>query len=218
MDDRQFIHSVLGIRFSLYTLVVVLLVSSRCAIGTPINCTTYQSSSSYEVRAQRAWKACLEDTACKDIYDQRRRADFDIFSFLARRIVDSRDPIRDIYCSSDGSVASEENLWQLYLKAAIKSESICDVNHHHVLDEDGMTSYCACDPDKQCGSSGTNLTAIVVLFILISIGLIVLAATTIFKIYASLRAYDQWLRTTREGKTNEKRLLLKRHELFRNTL
>ncbi len=206
-----------------FLLPLLLLILPLLLHGELINCSTYSSPLTYEARSQRAWQACLEDTECSDMYDQRRRSSYDVFSLLARRIVDAYDPVRDIYCAGGG--ADESAIWQLYLKGALKSESICDINHHHVIDEDGLSSHCACDPDKQCGPSGTNLTVVVVLFILIAVGLIVIAFTSVFKIYAGLRAYDKWLRLTAEeqggsggGKSSARELQRRRHELFKNTL
>ncbi len=178
--------------------------------GAAFNCTRYSEqigvSPSFSTLGPMAHTYCLLDEDCRDLYSQRKHANYSIFSFLSRRIIDADDPVELFFCSGAESQTDEQlagRLWALWLNAGIKNEALCDINHHPVIDGATMTIRCECDPEKECGPSGPEITAVFILAIVLAILFIMLLLTQI-AVYGTLvrgarSLFQSFLHTGRDG-------------------
>lgn len=163
---------------------------------------------------------CVSDPVCSRLYHQEFRKNITVFNYLlnpsvyaesgissktSEGVLESSSssmerfgllyPVESMLCSQEKEISEiNRQLWLLQLISKRSSDPIlCDVNHLLVVDENDLTTFCVCRPDRICTDHLYDLVLFYLVLILMGILTLMFLGGNIIKIYTQLKSMDKVL-------------------------
>lgn len=160
--------------------LIFLTILSFTKADSVVQCNASVNTTDVTTIINTLYGWCIGNVNCADLFYQNPINNLTVFTYLVKPIITQypslQQPLYQYVCGNLTDTQILMNLWLLILPSALSQQSVCDANHHLVVNYNQLTSSCVCNPTSLCTeqTNGTVALYIIGLFaILIAFALLI---------------------------------------------